>query len=556
MFTTTIIIVRLNFIKQSDWEIIHMKTRFEKAVLTAVLFAAGLTASAAAAERVLRIDEAPIGELDPAKASDYADSVLAINLYDTLVYPKQGGAGVQPHLASDWSVDGNVFTFTLRDDVTFNSGNPLTAEDVVFSYNRMIALGQGQSGLFAGRIASVEATDTNTVVFTLTEPFAPFLASLVRLSVVDSKVVSEHFAEGDHGDFGDYGSEWLSQNSAGSGAYVAETHDPQTETVLVADTDYFLGFDENYPEKVRYRYGLDPATVRALISTGEHDVSSQWLPPEVYGALAAEGSANLVSEGGLAGEYIQFNTRRAPLDDVHCRRALSYAFDYDTLLNLVKINDGVSQGFPMNGPLPTGLLGRDNDAPGFVQDMAKAQEQLALCKYGEGERALEISWIAETPARERGALLMQSLYGQLGFDVTITRVPWVLFTEQLVDPDTAPHIAEIAINAATPDTDALLYNMYSSANPATWMSTSYLVDDQVDALLTSGRTETDPDKRAEIYAELNNRLIDLAPGIFGYELRSVFAVRDGVEMPNLSDPARAYPLSGFGTLFKDVQING
>ena len=88
------------------------------------------------------------------------------------------------------------------------------------------------------------------------------------------------------------------------------------------------------------------------------------------------------------------------------------------------------------------------------------------------------------------------------------------------------------------------------------MSTSYLVDDQVDALLTSGRTETDPDKRAEIYAELNNRLIDLAPGIFGYELRSVFAVRDGVEMPNLSDPARAYPLSGFGTLFKDVQING
>ena len=150
---------------------------------------------------------------------------------------------------------------------------------------------------------------------------------------------------------------------------------------------------------------------------------------------------------------------------------------------------------------------------------------------------------------------MQSIYSQLGFDVEITKVPWVLFTEQLVDSATAPHIAEIAINAVTPDTDALLYNMYSYENGPTWMSTSYLADEQVDSMLNAGRTETDPAKRAEIYTELNERLIDLVPGIFGYELQGIFAVREGVEMPNLSDPARAYPLSGFGTLFKDVRIN-
>ena len=229
-----------------------MKMRVNSCVLATTVLLAAFGASSANAERVLRIDEAPVGELDPAKASDYADSVLAINLYDTLVYPKQGGAGVQPHLATEWSIDGNSFTFTLRDDVKFNSGNPLTAEDVVFSYNRMTALGQGLSALFQGRIASVEATAPHTVVFTLTEPFAPFIASLVRLSIVDSKTVSEHFADGSHGDFGDYGSEWLSQNSAGSGAYVAVSHDPQTETVLAVDTDYFLDFEENYPEQVRY----------------------------------------------------------------------------------------------------------------------------------------------------------------------------------------------------------------------------------------------------------------------------------------------------------------
>lgn len=532
-----------------------MKMRTNSYLLATTVLVAAFSATSANAERVLRINEAPVGELDPAKASDYADSVLAINLYDTLVYPKQGGAGVQPHLATEWTVDGNTFTFTLRDDVKFNSGNPLTADDVVFSFNRMIALGQGQSSLFQGRVASVEATAPDTVVFTLTESFAPFVASLVRLSIVDSKTVSEHFTDGEHGDFGDYGSEWLSQNSAGSGAYVATSHDPQTETVLTADADYFLDFEDNYPEKVRYRYGLDPATVRALIATGEHDISSQWMPPEIYAALAEDGSANLVNEGGLAAEYIQFNTVRAPLDDVHCRRALSAAFDYSTLLNLVKVNDEFSQGSPMNGPIPKGLLGRSETAPNFVQDMDLAKEEMAKCKYKGDELALELSWIAETPARERGALLMQSIYSQLGFDVAITRVPWALFTEQLVDSASAPHIAEIAINAATPDTDALLYNMYSSANGPTWMSTSYLADEEVDGLLNAGRTETDPDKRTEIYSELNNRIIDLAPGIFGYELQGIFAVRAGVEMPNLSDPARAYPLSGFGTLFKDVKIN-
>ena len=219
---------------------------------------------------------------------------------------------------------------------------------------------------------------------------------MVRLSVVDSKTVSEHFADGSHGEFGDYGSEWLSQNSAGSGAYVAVSHDPQTETVLAADTDYFLEFEENYPEQVRYRYGLDPATVRALITTGEHDISSQWLPPELYAGLAKEG-ASLVNEGGLAAEYIQFNTARAPLDDVHCRRALSAAFDYGTLLNLVKVNDEFSQGSPMNGPMPKGLLGRSDSAPNLSQDMDLAKAELDKCKYKGDELALQVSWIAETP---------------------------------------------------------------------------------------------------------------------------------------------------------------
>ncbi len=521
---------------------------------SAAILALGLAAPPALAERILRLDEAPIGEMDPAKGTDYADTVLAINLYDTLVYPRQGGSGVQPHLATDWTIEGPVYTFSLRDDVTFNSGNPLTAEDVVFSFERMMALGQGNSGLFEGRVQGAEAVDAHTVRFTLTEPFAPFLATLVRLPVVDKATVMANIGAGDFGEFGDYASEWMSQNSAGSGPYVAESHDPQTETVLVYEPDYFLDPAENHPERVRYRYGLDASTVRALMARGEHDISSQWLPPEVFAALADEGAAHLVTEAGLTGEYFKLNTRRPPLDDVHCRRALAYAFDYDTLLQLVRINDDTTQGRPMSSALPAGLIGFDPDLPAFAQDMARAQEELAQCAHAPGDHPLEIAWIAETPARERGALMMQALYSQMGFDVSITRTPWALITEQVTDPDTAPHVIEIAVSALSPDTDSLLFNMYHSSMPPTWMSASYFVNEEFDALLEEGRTETDPDRRQDLYAEANAILKEEVPAIYGYELLGAFAVRDGVSFHNLEDPARTYPVSGFNLRFADISV--
>lgn len=524
-----------------------MNHGFGTGLLCATILASGIAAAPALAERILRADEAPIGELDPAKGTDYGDTVLAINLYDSLVYPAQGASGVQPHLATGWSIDGAVYTFNLRDDVTFNSGNPMTSADVVYSFERLMAIGQGHSGLFEGVVDSVVAQGDHAVVFTLTEPFAPFLASLVRLSIVDSATVMANEADGD------WASVWMSQNSAGSGPYVVVSHDPQTETVMAYEPDYFLEPAENHPERVRYRYGLDAPTVRALMARGGHDISSQWLPPEVLAALAESG-ASLVTEAGLTGEYFKLNTRRAPLDDVHCRRALAYAFDYGTLLQLTQITPETTQGRPMSGALPEGLLGFDPERPYFERNMALAQEEQALCAHDVANHPLEVAWIAETPARERGALMMQAIYSQLGYEVEIVRTPWVLLTERVTNPETAPHVVEIAISAVSPDTDSLLFNMYHSSMPHTWMSSSYYVNTDLDALLEEGRMETDPAARQDLYAQANAILAEEVPDIFGYELLSTFAVREGVTFHNLADPARTYPVSGFNLRFMDISV--
>ncbi|MEM9107026.1 MAG: ABC transporter substrate-binding protein, partial [Pseudomonadota bacterium] len=273
----------------------NILTKTVAAAMLSVSTLAMVPAAPALAETVLRLDEVAVGELDPGKASDYADSILMFNVYDTLVMPAQGAPGLVPHLAESWSADGNNHTFKLRQDVKFQSGNPLTAEDVVFSLERMQALGAGLSYLFAN-VDRAEAVDDQTVTFVLKEPYAPFVASMLRLPIVDKKLVMENLGDGD-GEMKDWGQAFLSANGAGSGAYTVTSHNPQQETVMAKNADYFLGVPDAAPDTVRLRYGLEPATVRTLISQGEHDISSQWLPPEVLKALAQDG-AQLLTESG------------------------------------------------------------------------------------------------------------------------------------------------------------------------------------------------------------------------------------------------------------------
>jgi len=523
-------------------------------LLLAALSTTALVTAPAFAETVLRLDEVPVGELDPAKASDYADSILMFNVYDTLVAPTAGKPGMQPLLASGWTVDGNVYTFTLRDDVKFHSGNPLTAEDVVYSFDRTIALGQGFSHLFVDSVEKVEAVDGKTVRFTLKGPYAPFLSALVRLPVVDSKLAKAHQAEGKHGAFGDYSEAWLSANDAGSGAYAVTKQNPQEETTLAKFPGYFLGASAKSPDKVRFRYGLEASTARALLSKGEHDIASQWLPPEVAKALAAEDTMQLLTEVGTNVFYIKLNTAKAPLDDVHCRRALTYAFDYATAAKMIAVTDTVSLGNPANGPIPKGMLGSSTSVPDYAQDMEKAKAELAQCKYDPAETPLEISWIAEVPLEERFALLMQANFSQLGFKPEVKRVPWALFTEMVTKPETTPHISQISNSATTPDPDSLLFNSYHSSVKGTWQSPEYLEDAEVDKLLEAGRAETDPAKRQKIYEDLSQRLRDLAPTIYAYDQVAVFPARKAVTVPALSDDASRYALSGYGFSFREMEM--
>lgn len=510
-----------------------------------------LAAGPAMAETVLRLDEVAVGELDPGKASDYADSILMFNIYDTLVLPRQGGPGLVPHLATGWEGEGTSYTFTLRDDVKFHSGNAMTAEDVVFSFDRMKALGQGLSYLFGG-VDKVEAVDATTVRFTLKEANAPFVASLVRLPIVDKAAVMANLGEGD-GDMKDWGQAYLSANSAGTGAYTVVSHNPQDETVMAKNPAYFLGVPAVAPDTARLRYGLEAATVRTLIASGEHDIASQWLPPEVIRAIA-EGGGQLLTEGGTGAFYLKMNTTKAPLDDVHCRLALSSAFDYATALKMISITDTVAQGSPATGAMPKGMFGARPDDQIMVRDVEAAKAHLAQCAHDPASFKIQLSWIAEVPLEERFALLMQANLAEIGVQSEIVKLPWALFAEQVSKPENTPHVSQLFNSTQTGDPDTLLWGMYHSSAAGTWASPEYLNDAEVDRLLAAGKTAADDAGREAAYAALNARLLELAPSIFGYDVQAVFAASMRVKVPALSDPAMAFGLDGMGFSFRLMEM--
>src|SRR5205823_1008785 len=158
---------------------------------------------------------------------------------------------------------------------------------------------------------------------------------------------------------------------------------------------------------VRFRYGLEAATVRTLISQGQHEISSQWLPPEVLKSLAADGN-QLLFERGVSEYYIKINTAKPPFDDVECRLAVTYAFDYDAGIKMVAVANNISLGSLASGALPGGMLGSLPQDQATHKDIAKAKEHLAKCKYKPEDMKVQLSWIGEVPLEERFALLMQA----------------------------------------------------------------------------------------------------------------------------------------------------
>lgn len=447
------------------------------------------------------------GTVDPAKGTDYTQVMAMVNFYDPLVFPDSEGV-TQPHVASDWSVsdDGLRYTFQLRDDVTFHSGNELTAEDVQYSVERFLGINEGYSSLVGAVLdpANVTVEDEYEVSMELDEVYAPFLSVLSLLFLVDKDHIE---SEADD----EWGEEFLDDRDAGSGPYELGELERGSHLVFDRFDDYWLEFPGGSVREVRAEIFDEDSTVLSSMRTGELDMTSQYQSHQTYESLAGEEGIRVEDIPTATLLYFKMNTQRPPTDDIEVRKAIAYGFDYETARTEIS-----PASEPAEGPVAPVFGEHSENVTQPTHDPEYAREILADAGYGEGDLQIEFTHVRDVDRQEQNALLFQENMQEVGIDVEINPQTWGRMTEIAADPDETGHVNHVFYGPVYPAVDAYLYNQYHSDAAGTWMSMEHLDDDEVDSLIDEARATTDDAERTQLQRQAQDRISELYPSIFVY----------------------------------------
>ncbi len=452
------------------------------------------------------------GNFDPAIGIDYTQNMAQINFYDTLLTPT-ASAGLTGRLAERWtaSPDARTYTFYLKKGVKFHSGNEVTAEDVVYTMQRMLAINQGYSFVWQGYLtaSSIKALDRYTVQFTLLKPFAPFPATMAVFFIVDKATVMAHQKSGKFGANGDYAQAWMGSNEAGSGPYMLESDVEGSELRMKRFPGYFRGWGPGAIDEVRVMIVLQEATVVSLAKTGVLDMTSHYQANTTYDTLKSLGF-NIWTSPASQVFYLKLNTRIPPTDDIHVRRAIALAFDYNTTRQRLR------PGVPVTGPLsPVFKSAYNSSLPLPRQDLTAAKAELAKSKYaGKGAIPLSLGYVSTASFEAQVGLLFNSIMSQLGFKVSINPQPWNRITELATKVSDTPNVTEVFYDVLYPSPDSVFFQQYDSKANGTWASMEWLDDPQVDALIAQSRLTVDTAKRNAIYKQIQARLVALQTDVF------------------------------------------
>lgn len=451
------------------------------------------------------------GTIDPARGTDYTQVMAMVNLYDPLVFPNEDGE-IESHVAEDWSVsdDNQTYTFTIRDDIQFHSGNQLTAEDVQYSLERLLAINQGYASQFSViDIDNVAVTGDYEIEIPLTEVHAPFMDVLVLLFVVDSQLAQENAVDGDFGGNGDYAMEYLNNDDAGSGPYSLNDFERGSGISFNLFEDYWADIPKNAYERVYVDIIETDSTVRTLMRNEELHMTSQYQSEETYSTLAEEDHIRVNSTPTATLLHFKLNTQRAPTDDVEVRKAIAHAFDYETARN--EVAPGSEKAV---GPVAPVFGAHNSDVPQPTYNPERAREILENAGYSEGDIQIEHTFVRETDLQEQLALLYQQNLNAVGIEVELNPQTWGTMTDMATDPEQTSHSNNVFYGPVYPSVDAYLVNEYYSESASTWMSMSHLEDDELDSIIEESRTTVDPDARAQLYREAQQRIAEQHTDVF------------------------------------------
>lgn len=455
-------------------------------------------------------------------------------LVDSLVWQDPADGSLRPWLATRWTVDADAthFTFTLRDDVTFSDGTPLTAENVKRTFDDAIAAGAlSQAAPLLAGYAQSTVLDPHTVEVAFSRPNAAFLqaASTIALGIVGDATLAVPFADRASG-----------EAVVGSGPFVLDHYTKDTETVLTAREDYAWGPDgrENtgapHLDSVTFQV-LPEAGVRTGSLTSEQvDVAGGIAPNDIPAVRdAGLGLVTRANPGIVFG--LSFNGASPLGADPAVREAVSLAIDREEVRDTALTEEFavaasvLSRTTPGAADLSEDLVTDADEAVAVLEDAGWEREGDGLFEKDGAPLELDVVWISNFGPNQTSLELIQQQLKDVGIGVTLWSGTVPEFTERLKAGDFDAAWG----NLSRADGD-VLRTQYSTA------ATSYyrVADPELEALLQEQLAVADPAARTEVVRAVQERLLSTRAQVPVHELTTVVGTLPDVHGVELGADSR------------------
>ncbi|MEV8545491.1 ABC transporter substrate-binding protein [Streptomyces sp. NPDC051572] len=373
-----------------------------------------------------------------------ASTWVYVQIYETLTIGGKDGKTVEPWLATGWtqSTDKLTWTFALRKDVTFSDGTAMTSADVKFSIDEASST-KGGWEFINSAIDKVTAPDPHTLVITTKYPWAPLLADLACPS---NGIIPKNY--------GGRGKKAFYEAPTGTGPFLWDTWDKGNRLTLKANRKYWRA-GLPYLDKVTWQVVPDANTRSVMLRGGQAQIDEN--PPfSTLSQLEAVQGLDVTLFPSTRTDYLVMNEKHKPFDDVHVRRAISYAIDREQLIKAVLFDHGT----PADSLFMPTVPYYDKNTRGQSYDMDRAKAELAKSSVPGGFSTTYLAAAGDSTDAAIAQVLQASLK-ELGITMKITNsdpsavhdlqnkldydISHVYWTMDIADPD------ELAQFAVVPD---------------------------------------------------------------------------------------------------------
>ena len=454
-------------------------------------------------DRVVVVQGTEVGDLDMSLRGGVVNLNPGLHLMDPLVN-RDTDLNLIPWLATDWEwTDDSTLVMQVREGVEFHDGSPLTADDVVFTFERIVNEGSvSNHNRYFNRntVAETVADGDYTVIFRLTEPYAPFLTHLTAVGIA-SRAAVERLGEERH-----------RVEPVGTGPYVLTEWQPGVHIRMHANQSWWGGTPTI--GELEWRTIAEGSTRTAEVLTGRADIVTGLPPSDVVRVEAAAGSAVMMVPS-LRSIWLAFNTHKAPLEDVRVREAINLGVDMDGILEFIL--EGMGQR--IYGVVGPNVFGYKEGIEPIEYDPERARELLREAGYPDG---LTLNMNTREGRLLRDLEISEAIVAQLGAIGVNVQL-------QLVDQERS-----LAIAASwTEDVDMYLtsnanltadahynlgLNFYKPVRGVYWDHP------ELDRLIVEGLRSVDEQERLGIYAEAMELIRREWPVLFMHNQQDIYGV--------------------------------